>query len=223
MANVHTVDNLIPMVIETGARGERAYDIYSLLLKERIIFLGTGINSAVANTVVAQMLYLAADDPERDINLYINSPGGSVYDGMAIYDTMQLVPCDVSTISVGMCASFGTVLLTAGTHGKRYALPNSTIHMHQVMSGSYGGQATDIEIHARETLRVQDKLRKILAHHTGQSIEQISRDSDRDFWMDADQAVEYGLVDRVHGTESLNGSGAAQISETSSDGSNSKR
>ena len=197
MAQLETPQNLIPMVIETGTRGERAYDIYSLLLKERIIFLGTPINSQVANTIVAQLLYLAADDPERDINMYINSPGGSVYDGMAIYDTMQLVSCEVSTISVGLCASFGTVLLAAGAAGKRYALPNATIMMHQPWSGMQG-QASDIEIHARETLRIQDKLRQIIADHTGQPYEQVARDSDRDFWMTAEQAAEYGLVDQVH-------------------------
>lgn len=205
MATLNTPSSLIPMVIETGARGERAYDIYSLLLKERIVFLGTPINSAVANTTVAQLLYLASEDPDRDINLYINSPGGSVYDGMAIYDTMQLVSCDVQTISVGMCASFGTVLLTAGTPGKRYALPNSTIHMHQVLSQSYGGQATDVEIHARETLRLQQKLRDIIAHHTGQPMDRIAQDTDRDYWMDAEQAVEYGLVDQVYQTRPTNG------------------
>lgn len=197
MAQIETPQSLIPMVIETGTRGERAYDIYSLLLKERIIFLGTPINSAVANTIVAQLLYLAADDPERDINMYINSPGGSVYDGMAIYDTMQLVSCDVSTIAVGLCASMGTILLTAGTRGKRYALPNSAIMMHQPWSGTQG-QAADIEIHARETLRIQDKMRQLIADHTGQPYEQVARDSDRDFWMTAEQAVEYGLVDQVH-------------------------
>ncbi len=197
MTQITTPQNLIPMVIETGGRGERAYDIYSLLLKERIIFLGTPINSAVANTIVAQILYLAADDPDRDINMYINSPGGSVYDGMAIYDTMQLVTCNISTIAVGLCASFGTVLLAAGTKGKRYALPNSTIMMHQPWSGMQG-QAADIEIHARETLRIQDRLRQIIADHTGQPYEQVARDSDRDFWMTAEQAAEYGLVDEVH-------------------------
>ncbi len=197
----HTPENIIPMVIETGARGERAYDIYSLLLKERIVFLGTPINSQVANVVVAQLLYLAAEAPDRDINLYINSPGGSVYDGLAIYDTMQLITCDVSTISVGLCASFGTVLLAGGTKGKRFALPNSTIHMHQPLSGT-SGQASDIEIHARETLRIQDQLRQIIANHTGQSYEQVARDSDRDFWMTAEQAVEYGLVDQIHDSSS---------------------
>ena len=197
MSQIQTPQNLIPMVIETGGRGERAYDIYSLLLKERIIFLGTPINSAVANTIVAQILYLAADDPDRDINMYINSPGGSVYDGMAIYDTMQLVTCQISTIAVGLCASFGTVLLAAGNKGKRYALPNSTIMMHQPWSGTQG-QASDIEIHARETLRIQDRLRQIIADHTGKPYEQVARDSDRDFWMTAEQAAEYGLVDEVH-------------------------
>ena len=184
------------MVIETGARGERAYDIYSLLLKERIVFLGTPINAQVANLIVAQLLYLASEDPDRDISLYINSPGGEVYSGMAIYDTIKSVPCDISTISVGLCASFGTVLLTAGAKGKRYALPNSTIHMHQPLSGTQG-QASDIEIHAREVLRLQDVLRQIIADSTGQSYERVARDTDRDFWLNADQAVEYGLVDEV--------------------------
>jgi ATP-dependent Clp protease protease subunit len=187
---------IVPMVIETGARGERAYDIYSLLLKERIVFLGTPINAQVANLIVAQLLYLASEDPERDISLYINSPGGEVYSGMAIYDTIRSVPCDVSTISVGLCASFGTVLLTAGTKGKRYSLPNSTIHMHQPLSGTQG-QASDIEIHAREVLRLQDALRQIIADSTGQSYERVARDTDRDFWLNAEQAVEYGLVDEV--------------------------
>ena len=188
--------NIIPMVIETGARGERAFDIYSLLLKERIVFLGTPINAQVSNLIVAQLLYLAREDPDKDISLYINSPGGEVYAGMAIYDTIQHLPCDVSTISVGLCASFGTVLLTAGARGKRFALPNSTIHMHQPLSGVQG-QASDIEIAAREVLRIQDRLRQIIADHTGQPYERIARDSDRDFWLNAEQAVEYGLVDEV--------------------------
>jgi len=194
-------ESIVPMVIETGARGERAYDIYSLLLKERIVFLGTPINAQVANVIVAQLLFLAREDPEKDINLYINSPGGEVYSGMAIYDTMQFVPCDVATFSVGLCASMGTVLLTAGTAGKRFTMPNSTIHMHQPLSGTQG-QASDIEIHARETLRIQDRLRQIIADHTGQSYERIARDSDRDFWLNAEQATEYGLVDEILKPES---------------------
>ena len=189
-------ESVIPMVIETGARGERAYDIYSLLLKERIVFLGTPINAQIANLIVAQLLFLAREDSEKDINLYINSPGGGVYSGMAIYDTMQYVPCDIATFSIGLCASMGTVLLTAGTKGKRYAMPNSTVHMHQPLSGTQG-QASDIEIAAREVLRVQDRLRQIIADHTGQSYERIARDSDRDFWLNAEQAVEYGLIDEV--------------------------
>ena len=188
--------DIIPMVIETGARGERAFDIYSLLLKERIVFLGTPINAQVANLVVAQLLYLAREDPDRDVSLYVNSPGGDVYAGLSIYDTMQHVPCDISTISVGLCASFGTVLLTAGAKGKRYSLPNSTIHLHQPWGGAQG-QASDIEIQAREILRVQDRLRQIISEHTGQPYERVARDTDRDFWMTAEQAVEYGLVDEV--------------------------
>ena len=188
--------DIIPMVIETGARGERAFDIYSLLLKERIVFLGTPINAQVANLVVAQLLYLAREDPDRDVSLYVNSPGGDVYAGLSIYDTMRHVPCDISTISVGLCASFGTVLLTAGAKGKRYSLPNSTIHLHQPWGGAQG-QASDIEIQAREILRVQDRLRQIISEHTGQPYERVARDTDRDFWMTAEQAVEYGLVDEV--------------------------
>lgn len=184
------------MVIESGARGERAFDIYSLLLKERIIILGTPINDQVANVIIAQLLYLEREDPEKDISVYINSPGGVISSGLAIYDTMQLIKPDVSTICMGMAASMGTVLLCAGSNGKRYALPNSTIHLHQPMGGAQG-QATDIEIAAREILRLQDKLRYILASHTHQPIEKIARDSDRDFYMSADQALEYGIVDEV--------------------------
>ena len=185
-----------PMVVEASARGERYMDIFSLLLKERIIFLGTAIDDHVANLVVAQLLYLAREDPDRDISLYVNSPGGYVYAGLSIYDTMQHIPCDISTISVGLCASFGTVLLTAGAKGKRYSLPNSTIHLHQPMGGTQG-QASDIEIQAREILRLQDRLRQIISEHTGQPYERVARDTDRDFWMTAEQAVEYGLVDEV--------------------------
>ena len=188
--------SLIPMVIETSGRGERAYDIYSLLLKERIIFLGSGINDQVANVIVAQLLFLDREDPEKDIQLYINSPGGVVYAGMAIYDTMQLIRAQVSTIAVGVTASFGTVLLAAGAKGKRYALPHATIHMHQPLGGAQG-QATEIEIQAREILRLKEELNGILSRHTGQSIERIADDTDRDRYMTADQAKAYGLLDEV--------------------------
>lgn len=189
-------EDIVPMVIETGARGERAFDIYSLLLKERIIFLGTPINAQVANVIVAQLLYLDREDPDRDINMYINSPGGVIYDGLAIFDTMQMLRADVSTICVGAAASMGTILLAAGQKGKRYALPNSTIHMHQPLGGAQG-QASDIEIHARGILRLQDTLRGILVDTTDQPYDTIARDTDRDRFMTADQAVEYGLIDEV--------------------------
>jgi ATP-dependent Clp protease protease subunit len=189
-------EDIVPMVIETGARGERAFDIYSLLLKERIIFLGTPINAQVANVIVAQLLYLDREDPDRDINMYINSPGGVIYDGLAIFDTMQMLRADVSTICVGAAASMGTILLAAGQKGKRYALPNSTIHMHQPLGGAQG-QASDIEIHAREILRLQDTLRGILVDTTDQPYDTVARDTDRDRFMTADQAVEYGLIDEV--------------------------
>ncbi|MCL0099506.1 ATP-dependent Clp protease proteolytic subunit [Dehalococcoidia bacterium] len=184
------------MVVETGARGERAYDIYSLLLKERIVFLGTPINDQVANAIIAQLLFLDREDPERDISIYINSPGGVIAAGLAIYDTMHLIRPDVSTIGVGLAASMGTVLLAAGAPGKRYALANATIHMHQPMGGTQG-QASDIEIHAREMLRTQDKMRQILSRHTGQPYEKIARDTDRDYYLNAVEAKEYGLVDEV--------------------------
>lgn len=187
---------VIPMVIETTGRGERAYDIYSLLLRNRIVFLGTPINDQVANLIVAQLLYLSNEDPEEAISMYINCPGGEVYAGMAIYDTMQMVPNPISTVAVGATASFGTVLLTAGTRGQRYALPNATIHMHQPLGGARG-QASDIEIQARQILKLKDQLNEILAFHTGQPLEVIERDSDRDFYLDAEQAVEYGLVDKI--------------------------
>ncbi len=194
------LNTLVPMVIETTGRGERAYDIYSLLLKERIVFVGTPIEPLVANLVIAQLLYLDRENPEREIQMYINSPGGVIYAGLAIYDTMQLISAPVSTIAVGMTASFGTVLLAAGAKGRRYALPNATIHMHQpLMSGGMRGQATDIEIQAREILRLRERLNHILAKHTGQPLERIERDTDRDFYMDAVQAQEYGLVDEVLG------------------------
>jgi len=189
---------IIPTVVETTGRGERIYDIYSLLLKDRIIFLGTPITDQVANLIVAQLLYLNHEDPERDIKMYINSPGGSVYAGFAIYDAMQLIKAPVETTAIGLAASFGTVLLAAGTKGKRYALPNSTIHMHQpLVSGSIGGQATDIAIQAHELLRQKERLLTILADASGKSKEQVEKDADRDFWMDAQKAVEYGLVDAV--------------------------
>ena len=190
--------NIIPMVIETSPRGERAFDIYSLLLKERIIFLGTAINDNVANIIIAQLLYLEREDPDKGINLYINSPGGVISSGFAIYDTMKLVTPEVSTICLGMTASMATVLLAGGHKGKRYTLPNSTIHMHQAMGGAQG-QASDIEIAAREILRLQDKLRTILAENTGQTYEKITQDTDRDYYLSAEQAVEYGLVDELLG------------------------
>jgi len=187
---------IIPTVIESGARGERAFDIFSLLLKERIVFLGTPIDDQIANLIIAQLLYLDREDPDKDIQMYIHSPGGVIYAGLAIYDTMQLVHAEVSTICVGVCASMATVLLAAGAKGKRYALPNSTVHMHQAQSG-VRGSAADIEIQARETLRNQQTIREILARHTGQDIERIARDSDRDFWLDAKTARDYGLVDEL--------------------------
>ena len=202
---------IIPMVVETTNRGERAYDIYSLLLRERIIFLGTGIDEQVANVIVAQLLYLDREDPDRDIQLYIHSPGGSITAGLAIYDTMQLISANVSTICVGMAASFGTVILSSGTVGKRYALPNSTVHMHQALGG-IRGQAADIEIAAREILRENEIIRNILAKHTGQTLDVIKRDTDRDFYLDAERAKEYGLIDEVlkgHGDEKATGVAAA--------------
>ncbi len=187
---------IIPMVIETSPRGEWAFDIYSLLLKERIVFLGTPINDQIANTIIAQLLYLEREDPDKGINLYINSPGGVISAGLAIYDTMQLINSEVSTICLGMTASMATILLSGGQKGKRYALPNSTVHMHQPMGGAQG-QATDIEIAAREIIRLQDKIRTILAKNTGQTYDQIARDTDRDFYLSAEQAVEYSLVDEI--------------------------
>jgi ATP-dependent Clp protease protease subunit len=188
--------NVIPMVIESGARGERAFDIYSLLLKERIVMLGMPISDQVTNVIVAQLLYLAREDPDKDISLYIHCPGGVINAGLAIYDTMQLIQPDVSTICLGLAASMGTVLLCAGAKGKRYALPNSTIHMHQAFGGAQG-YASDIEIAAREIMRIQDIIRGILVKHTGQTLEKIAHDTDRDFYLNAEQAVEYGLIDQI--------------------------
>ena len=186
----------VPTVIETTHRGEREWSIFSRLLKDRIIFLGFPIEDTLANVIIAQLLYLDREDPEKDIHLYINSPGGVITAGLAIFDTMNLLSVDVSTICVGMAASMATVLLCSGTKGKRFALPNSTIHMHQPMGGAQG-QAADIEIAAREILRMQDKIREIISDNTGQPYEQVARDSDRDFFLTPEQAVEYGLVDEV--------------------------
>ena len=190
--------NVIPMVIETGARGERAFDIYSLLLRERIVMLGMPINDQVANVVIAQLLYLEREDPDKDISLYIHCPGGIISAGLAIYDTMQLIRPDVSTICVGLAASMGTLLLCSGAKGKRYALPNATIHMHQAFGGAQG-QAADVEIAAREIMRMQEVIRGIIAKHTGQPLEKIAHDTDRDFYLNPQQAVEYGLVDEILG------------------------
>ncbi|MCD6567328.1 MAG: ATP-dependent Clp protease proteolytic subunit [Dehalococcoidia bacterium] len=187
---------VIPTVTETNARGERSLDIYSLLLRERIIFLGSPIDDQIANLIVAQLLYLEREASDKDINLYVHCPGGVISAGLAIYDTMQLIHCDVSTICVGLAASMGTVLLSAGAKGKRYALPNSTIHLHQALGGVQG-QAVDIEIAAKEIMRMQERIRDILAKHTGQTVEKIAHDSDRDFYLDPQHAVEYGLVDKV--------------------------
>jgi ATP-dependent Clp protease, protease subunit len=190
------IKNVIPMVIESSGRGERAYDIYSLLLKERIIFLGSAIDDQVANVIVAQLLFLSREDSEKEIQMYINSPGGVIYSGLAVYDTMQMIPNPISTVAVGVTASFGTVLLTAGTKGRRYALPNSTIHMHQPLGGAQG-QATDIEIQTKQILRLRTLLNDIMAKHTGKPVDVIQKDTERDFYLDATQAVEYGLVDQV--------------------------
>ncbi|MBU4224417.1 MAG: ATP-dependent Clp protease proteolytic subunit [Chloroflexi bacterium] len=188
--------NVIPMVIESSGRGERAYDIYSLLLKERIIFVGTPIDDQVANVIVAQLLFLSREDSEREIQMYINSPGGIIYSGLAIYDTMQMIPNPISTVAIGVTASFGTILLAAGTKGRRYTLPNATIHLHQPLGGAQG-QATDIEIQTMQIMRLKTLLNGILSKHTGQPVEVIKRDTDRDFFLDARQAVEYGVVDQV--------------------------
>ncbi|MFS0873709.1 ATP-dependent Clp endopeptidase proteolytic subunit ClpP [Paenibacillus xylanilyticus] len=186
----------IPMVVEQSNRGERAYDIYSRLLKDRIIFLGSDVNDVVANAIMAQMLFLAAEDPEKDIHLYINSPGGSITAGMAIYDTMQFIKPDVSTICVGMAASMGAFLLNAGAKGKRFALPNSEIMIHQPLGGAQG-QASDIEIRARRILKMRDTLNRIIAERTGQPLERIEKDTDRDYFMSAAEAADYGIIDKV--------------------------
>jgi ATP-dependent Clp protease, protease subunit len=194
--SIPAFQNVVPMVIESNARGERAYDIFSLLLKERIIFLGTPIDEMIANLIVAQLLFLSREDPEKDIQMYINSPGGEIYAGLAIYDTMKMIPNRISTVAVGVTASFGTVLLAAGARGQRYALPNATMHMHQPLGGARG-QASDIEIQAREILRLKSRLSEIMAEATGQPLDIIERDTERDFFLDSLAAVEYGLVDKV--------------------------
>jgi ATP-dependent Clp protease protease subunit len=190
------VMSFIPMVVEQDARGERGYDIYSRLLKDRIIFLGTPVNDAVANAIIAQMLFLAAQDPDKDISLYINSPGGSITAGMAIFDTMQFIKPDVSTICVGMAASMGAFLLAAGAKGKRYALPNSEVMIHQPLGGAEG-QASDIEIRAKRIIKLREKLNGILAERSGQPLERIDKDTDRDYFMSAEEAKNYGLIDKV--------------------------
>ncbi|MBP5982026.1 MAG: ATP-dependent Clp endopeptidase proteolytic subunit ClpP [Halomonas sp.] len=194
--DIQNAGGLVPMVVEQSAKGERAYDIYSRLLKERVIFLVGPVEDYMANLVVAQMLFLESENPDKDIHLYINSPGGSVTAGMSIYDTMQFVKPDVSTVCIGQAASMGALLLTAGAAGKRYCLPNSRVMIHQPLGG-YQGQASDIEIHTREILGIREKLNQILAHHTGQDLETVSRDTDRDNFMSANRAQEYGLIDAV--------------------------
>ncbi|MFZ4792746.1 MAG: ATP-dependent Clp endopeptidase proteolytic subunit ClpP [Blastocatellia bacterium] len=194
---INPQSHLVPMVVEQTARGERAFDIYSRLLKDNIIFIGTPIDDTVANLVVAQMLFLESEDPDREISLYINSPGGSVTAGMAIYDTMQFVRCPVTTFCIGQCASMAAVLLAAGTKGRRFALPNSRILIHQPSAGGISGQATDIKIAAEEILRLRERLNEILSFHTGQAVDQIERDVERDRIMSASQAKDYGLIDQV--------------------------
>ncbi len=188
---------LVPMVIEQTSRGERAFDIYSRLLNERIVFLGTPIDDQIANLIIAQLLHLESEDPDKDIALYINSPGGDVYAGLAVYDTMQFIKPDIQTICVGIAMSMGAVLLAGGTKGKRMALPNAKILIHQVWTGGFGGQATDIEIRARETLNLKRRLEEILADHTGQELEKVSRDTDRDYFMTTQEALDYGIIDNV--------------------------
>ena len=199
--NSNPNDYLVPTVIETTNRGERSYDIYSRLLNDRIIFLGEDVNAHTANLVIAQLLFLAHEDPKKDIKLYINSPGGSVYDGLAIIDTMNYIEPDVETIGIGLQASMGAMLLSCGAKGKRFALPNSRIMIHQpLISGGLGGQASDIEIHARELIKLKQKLNELLAKHTGQPLEKVERDTDRDNFMSSEAAKEYGLIDEVIAT-----------------------
>jgi ATP-dependent Clp protease protease subunit len=194
--STHAIHNLVPTVVEQSGRGERAYDIFSLMLKERVVFVGAEITSQMANVVVAQLLYLNREDPEQEIQMYIQSPGGEVYAGLAIYDTMQQITAPVSTVAVGLTASFGTILLAGGAPGRRHALPHATIHMHQPLGGAQG-QAADIQIHAEQILRIRDRVEQILAKHTGKPTEQIRTDIDRDVYLSAEQAVDYGLIDAV--------------------------
>ncbi|MCC6175988.1 MAG: ATP-dependent Clp endopeptidase proteolytic subunit ClpP [Chloroflexi bacterium] len=215
------INQVVPMVIEQTNRGERAYDIYSLLLKERIIFLGTPIDDQIANLIIAQLLFLAREDPDKDITLYINSPGGYVNAGLAIYDTMQLIQPDVSTTCIGMAASMGAVLLTGGAKNKRYSLPNATIMIHQA-AGGFEGTAADIEIRAREILRLQQRLKEIISFHSGQEVERVARDMDRDFFMSAEAAKEYGLVDDIVGTTAISDGSRPSVAEvTATDGASS--
>ena len=193
----YDINNVIPYVIEQSPRGERAMDIYSRLLKDRIIFLGTPVNDQVANAIMAQLLHLESEDPEQDINLYINSPGGSVYAGMSIYDTMQIINCDVATTALEMAASMGAFLLAAGTKGKRSALPNTRILLHQPSVGGLAGQVSDVEIHARELMRTKKRMNELLAQMTGQPVDKVEGDTDRDYMLGAEDAVEYGVIDRV--------------------------
>src|SRR5436309_3119438 len=213
--------NVIPMVVESTNRGERAYDIYSLLLKERIVFLGSGIDDHIANLIIAQLLFLEREDPERDIQMYIHSPGGIITAGLAIYDTMQLIRPDVSTICIGMAASMGAILLLGGAKDKRFALPNATVMLHQA-SGGFEGTAADIEIRAREILRLQNRIREILQQHTGQPMERIAQDSDRDFFMTPDQAKEYGIVDQIIGPAGLEPADGVAGSPSGSNGGTSR-
>ena len=199
--------NLVPMVVEQSARGERAYDIYSRLLKDRVIFVVGPIEDHMANLIVAQLLFLESENPDKDINLYINSPGGVVSSGLAVYDTMQFIRCDVSTMCIGQAASMGAVLLAAGAKGKRYCLPHSRVMIHQPLGG-FQGQAADIDIHAREILKTRQQLNEVLAHHTGQSVDTIARDTDRDNFMDPQQALDYGLVDKVFENRGVDVKGA---------------
>ncbi len=203
----------MPMVVETGPRGERAYDIYSLMLKERVIYLGTGIDSDVSNTIVAQLLWLDREEPDRDISLYVNSPGGEIYSGLAIIDTMNLIRAEVSTIAVGITASMGTAILAAGEKGKRFALPSATIHMHQALGGAQG-QSSDVQIQARELNRLNDHMRTFLAERTGRPFDEIAKDFDRDRYMDAEQAVEYGLIDGILEQPASTGEPRSQTSFT---------